>query len=456
MQLPQQPQFKIRIYDRGSSPTGDENFRTRGSRNMSSKGSTKYVDVEYATAYPVVYEENGSLLNTLSFTIDKFADMLLPKVFLGQWVSLFGGYYTEDFSGIKKIFSGTITRIRTEFPDNGAMKFSVEAMTYAFNQMGKNTYQMYIYPDKNSTRKFAKGKDTLSLKDLVEGLIKESGMKVGTIKLPSSVASKKFTKKEFIYQRSKSDWTFLLQLGQQYGCSVWTELKNGTEVINFVELTKAVKEVDKSIAFFYPLYGDKGVKEIQDNEWIKLGDKKWHRPRMLRSVTVDEDISLSTAVVRSGMYIDKETGEQKEALFETKEVDGRRVTEAYVFDEARVEFVRRYYPEIAEQITAGGPTSLEWSNGATDPKDETPKFARYYYKSVKLIDEQVAVFDQAFFGITISATCNMDLDITSQRSYEVRGILRYGGKGSQGRYFLRGLKHIWDADGNSTELDLIA
>lgn len=456
MQRPQQPQFKIRIFERGASPSSDENFRIKGSRNMASKGNSKYIDIEYAVAYPVVYEENGSLLNTLSFTVDKFADLLLPRVFLGQWVSLYGGYYADDYSGVKKIFSGTITRVKTEFPDNGHIKFSVEAMTYAFNQMGKNTYQMYVYPDKESTRKFAKGKETLSLKDIVEGLIRESGMKVGTIKLPSKVASKKFTKKEFIYQRNKSDWTFLLQLGQQYGCSVWTEVKNGTEVVNFVELKEVVKTVDNSIAFFYPLYGDKGIEKIDSNEWIRTGERQFHRPRMLRSVTVDEDISLSTATVRSGMYLDKDTGEQKEVLFETKEVDGKRVTEAYSFDEARVEYVRRYYPDIAEQITSGGPTSMPWSNGAKDPKDESPKYARYYYKLVKIIDEEVAVFDQAFFGITITATCNQDLDITSQRSYPVRGILRYAGKGAYGRYFLRGLKHIWDSEGTSTELDLIA
>ena len=87
--------------------------------------------------------------------------------------------------------------------------------------------------------------------------------------------------------------------------------------------------------------------------------------------------------------------------------------------------------------------------------DNNPEHANYYYKTIKIYDEQTAVFDRAFFGITVTAKCNQDLDIHSQRTYKVRGILSYHSKSLNTSFFLRGLKHIWDADGNWTELDFI-
>lgn len=54
----------------------------------------------------------------------------------------------------------------------------------------------------------------------------------------------------------------------------------------------------------------------------------------------------------------------------------------------------------------------------------------YYYKLVKRVEADVAVFDQSFFGINISATVNQDLDIKTQRSYSIRGISRYNTSGN--------------------------
>ena len=164
---------------------------------------------------------------------------------------------------------------------------------------------------------------------------------------------------------------------------------------------------------------------------------------------------MAYAVSRSAMYYDKETGEYKEAISEITEDEGRRVIVFYELDEAKVEYIHRTDPELADQIRSSGATSLPWSSGVKDIKDEKPEYSRYYYKAVKIVDENQAVFDKSFFGITVSATCNQDLDIRSQRSYNIRGLVRYTSSDKTGRYFLRGLKHIWDADGPVTELDFI-
>ena len=65
------------------------------------------------------------------------------------------------------------------------------------------------------------------------------------------------------------------------------------------------------------------------------------------------------------------------------------------------------------------------------------------------------VFDKAFYGITVTAKTLLDLDIRSQRSYKIRGILSYHSKDKETSFFLRGLKHTWDNDGCWTELDFI-
>lgn len=454
MQRPLQPQFKIRVYSKGVRPNGDENFMTRGG-NYATKGNYNFMDIEDCVAWGVEYEEQASLLNTLKFTVNKHADTLLHRVYIGQWVVLYGGYYSDNGSGVRKVFSGTITRIRTSFPDNGRMSFSVECMSYGFTQMGKDTYRSYVYPDKNSTRSFAKGKEEISLEDLIKGLVNESGMLIGEIQLPKTSASVVFTKHNIRYQKNMSDWKFLIELANSYGCSIWTNTIDGTERLYFVDTSKATNTVSGDINFLYPLQGDDSIKDIQPDEIQRFDESMWNRPRILRNVTVDEDISMAYAVSRSAMYYDKTTGEYKEAISEIREDEGRKVITFYELDEAKVEYIHRTQPELADQIRAAGATSLPWSSGVADIEDEKPEYARYYYKAVHVVDETQAVFDRAFFGIMVTAVCNQDLDIRSQRSYNIRGIVRYSSSDKTGRYFLRGLKHIWDADGPITELDFI-
>ena len=175
---------------------------------------------------------------------------------------------------------------------------------------------------------------------------------------------------------------------------------------------------------------------------------------MLRDVTVDEDISQAYAVSRSAVYFDKDTGEYKEAIsrIETdKDDENKRHITFYELDEQRVAYINKTNPELADKIRKGSPTSLPWG----DPKNPNPECASYYYKVTKVYDEQMAVFDKAFFGITVTAKCNQDLNIRSQRTYRIRGILSYHSKSLNTSFFLRGLKHIWDSDGSWTELDFI-
>lgn len=438
---PQQPQFKIRVFN-GKRVHLD----TLKGSDVVSSADGNYIDIEPCVAFPVEYEEQASLLNTLSFTIDKNAELLLYYFFIGQSVIFYGGYYSDNQSGMKHVFSGTVSRIRTTFNDFGKVSFTVECINYGFTKMGKD-FKNFVYPDILNGRRFAKT-ESMTLEDIVRGIAEENKFSVGTIELSAEAKKVKFSKTNIRYQKNVSDWKFLTMLAQDFGCNVWVSTEDGVDHLNFVSMGKAFDVQSKDISFLYPLLGV--VTDIKDSEMQKFSDSAYNRPRLLRSVTVEEDISMAYAVSRSAMYFDKETGEYKEAVsMITEDKDGKNQITFYELDEQKVEYVHQNMPEIADKIRDGSPTSLPWGT------PDNPENASYYYKVIKNYDEQTAVFDKAFYGITVTATCNQDLNIHSQRTYRIRGILSYHSKSLNTSFFLRGLKHIWDVDGNWTELDFI-
>lgn len=439
---PIQPQFKIRVYN-GKRVDAD----TLKGSNVVGSSDENYIDMEPYVAYPVEYEEQASLLNTLKFTVDKNADLLLYYFFIGQAVSFYGGYYTDSQSGMRHVFSGTVTRIRTVFSDSGKVSFTVECMNYGYTKFGKD-FKNFVYPDKKSSRKFARA-EILTLEQIIRGIASEGGLEVGEINLSSGAKSVNISKVNIRYQKNESDWKFLNKLAQDFGCNVWISNDDGVDKLNFVSHEKAFRMQSSDISFLYPLYGR--ITDIQNTEIQKFSDPAYNRPRILRSVTVDEDISQAHAVSRSAMYFDKETGDYKESVSRIEtDKNGNRTITFYELDEARVEYIHRTDPELADKVRSSGPTSMEWGDDPTNPE-----YACYYYKAIRIYDEQTAVFDKAFFGITVTATCNQDLDIRSQRTYKLRGILSYHSKSLDTSFFLRGLKHIWDSDGTRTELDFI-
>lgn len=435
---PLQPAFKIRVY------TGKRvSLETLKGANVSAGES--YLDIEACVTFPVTYEESADLLTHLDFTVDKYAEALLRYFFIGQSIILYGGHYADNQSAMRHVFSGTVTRIRTRFSDEGKVSFTVECMNYGFTLMGKDM-KNFVYPDKKSSRSFAQ-KDTMSVKDIIEGIAKDNNLEIGAIDLSTDARKVNFDKVSVRYQKNMTDWKFLTQLAQDFGCSVWLATEDGVEKLYFMSQEKAFKR-QSEISFLYPLYGI--ITDVQDSEVQKFSDSAYNRPRILREVSVDEDISAAYAVSRSAMYFDKETGEYKESIAKINEdKDGNRYIEFYTFDESRVEEVHRTDPELADEIRNNSPASLPWGT------PDNPRNASYYYKVERHYEEHQAVFDKAFFGITANARCNQDLDIHSQRTYKIRGLLSYHSKDLTTSFFLRSLRHIWDVDGNWTELEFI-
>ena len=436
---PLQPQFKIRVF------TGKPNPDTL--KGKVSYGNN-YIDIEACCAYPVTYEESADLLTHLNFTVDKYADILLYYFHIGQSVTLKGGYYADNESGMRHVFSGTVTRIRTQFSDTGRVSFSVECMNYGFTKLGKD-YKNFVYPDKNSKRKGA-NKDTMSVTDIIKCIAEDNNFEIGEISMKSGAKSVNFDKINVRYQKNMTDWQFLTKLAQDFGCSVWISTEDGVDKLYFVSHEKAFQKQSKDISFLYPLNGV--IDKVKGSEMQTFSEPAFNRPRILRELTVEEDIAQADSISRSAMYFDKDTGEYKEAVSRIEEdMYGNRSITFYKLDEQRVAQVNKEHPDIADEIRENGPASLPW--GTSD----NPRNAAYYYTAIKHYEshDEQAVFDQHWFGIKVTAKCNQDLNIHSQRAYSIRGILRYNVKGPTSMYFLRGLKHIWDSDGTWTELDFM-
>lgn len=438
---PQQPQVKIRVFD-GKRVSLDT------LKGIGVSGGQDFIDIETCCCYPIVYEESADLLTHLNFTVDKHADVLLYYFYIGQSIILYGGFYADNQSGMRHIFSGTVTRIKTSFSDSGRVSFSVECMNYGFTKMGKD-YKNFVYPDKNSSRSFAQA-ESLSVTDIIKGIAEDNKFEIGEISLSSGSKKVNFDKINVRYQKNMTDWQFLTKLAQDFGCSVWIATEEGVDKLYFVSHEKAFEKQISDISFLYPLYGV--VKSVEDTEMQKFSDSSYNRPRILREVTVDEDIAQAYSVSRSAMYFDKNTGEYVETTMEISEdKDGNRKVYFYELDEQKIEQVHKENPTLADEIRNNGPASLRWGT------PDNPRCASYYYKKIEYHESfnEQAVFDKHWFGITVTAKCNQDLDIHSQRTYRIRGILSYHSKDLKSSYFLRGLKHVWDSDGSWTELDFI-
>lgn len=457
MQKPLQPQFKIRIFNLGI--TGDSEKFYSGGNSYSVGG--KYLDIEEFIEYPVEIEFQASLLNTLTFTITKNSEVILPHIHIGKTVKMYASdFYSDNKDTLRKVFSGSVVKCKTTYADNGKISATVTCMNYGYNQLGKdNSY--YVYPDINSERKFAKGKKEITIKEIIEGICEEAGVQVGEISIKGNI---KLTSKKTRRQKGLTDWAFLNYLAKCYGCSCWLETVDGIDKLFFVDKSQIRHTVSKGIRFLYP---SKGITNLTDNEIKRYFAEGgvYDRPRLLRDVSLEEDVSMAYAVTRSAQYFDPESGEKKEGIAatvtrKTKEGDTeieKMFVEFYELDEQRVAEVDKTNPGLAEAIRNMEPGGLKgWSSdptGAADEKD--PHYTKYYYKKKDVVEENIAVFDQAFRGITVTATCNMDLDVKPQRAYPIRGLIRYNSRSSTEWYYLQGLTYTWDTNGATMTLNFI-
>ena len=304
MSNPLQPSVKIRLFN-GKRANLDD-FKSAG---LVAFGKD-FMDIEGCVGFPVTYSEEASLLSRLSFTIEHFGDILLYYLYIGQSVQFYGGYYDENNLDFQRVFTGTVTRIKTRFSNTGRISISVECMSYGFTKMGKDA-KNFVYPDSQSSRKFAQ-MSNLTVEQVVRGIIEENGFSVGEISLPSNGSLPKFDNRNPKYQKEMTDWQFLNSLADEVGCSMWMSTEEGRDKIYFMSKDKAFHRQSSDISFVYKLDGK--VNELKDSEIIKARNPAYNRPRMLMDCTVEEDVAAANSVTRSSMRYNKDTGEYEELM----------------------------------------------------------------------------------------------------------------------------------------------
>lgn len=423
-----QPYFKIRI---------------------SGFGSTAFAEVEKYVSWGVSYEEQADLNRVLTFTIDKFGAEIIHYLRVGMVVSFYGGTLRE----YAKIFSGNITKLRTRFSEDGTLAITVESLSRSWNQLGKNLTLSNVYPDLKSTRAFAKSKPTLRISEIVRGICEENGMEVALIDIPKQNGKdgdEVLSVARAVQQNRISDWVLLNRLAKRVNCTIWTEFEGENEKLYFVDRSKVRNSPDvyypdgNEISFLFPakgtLHNDKQA--LEDRERFFIQERLRKGQVLLSEVSVEEDIASQDSISYGATKFDMESGEEVSLTAEiiTRE-DGKRFLQFYELDYDKVDALEKTNPALARQLREMNPTSIPW------------EITRQFLKTKDMaIDEDVSVYDQAFFGVTITATCRGSVHIRSQRTYKVEGVLRYGTRDASTRYWLYGLRHRWEEDGFWTDL----
>lgn len=382
------------------------------------------VDATSHVAFGMTYEEQPDMITVLDITL---TDGLywLERLKLGHRVELWGGNF--KVGNYRKIFNGNIKILRTRFGDDGRIEVLLNCYDTLWAQAASSANH-FRYPSKNSLRGWA-GAEKIRASDMVRNLIsKEMGLEIGEISIAND---REYSWKYPLSQDNATDWAFLRKMAKLLGCFVWAENTNDSQRINFVDIGKAVSYAAKT-EFAYVLRDEKGnylTKSLEDGVIP------------IRGVTVEEDTSMAFANRRIITKFDPLTGNEAQLI--SRYDEEKRTVYYYKLDEGKVAALRRDNPQEADRLLAQGPTGIS----------ETDYLK--YYTETSHMDDESAVFDTPFLGLTVRCTIDGDVSIRSQQSYIVRNIARYGSQQRTGRYLLRGLKHRWEEEGFITELEFM-
>lgn len=410
------------------------------------------VDVTADISGDIVYESSPDVVASLSFTLSgnrflsrqtNLAASLTSKDMIKMFdkVEFEGGTLENDLN-YGPIFKGFVKYIRPQFPDSGSMSVNVEAVDYSFRAAANRGY--FVYPSTASPRQWAIAK-SLKTSDIVRGISSDMGVPIfknldGSEDVRLAL-DKVFTLTAPLTQKNESDWQVLRKLAKQLNCSVWTSYESGNTYLHFVD--KSFLRDDSNygeIVFAYPLRAghDFVISEFKPEY------------RILQGVNVEQDFSAMSETKKVVTTFDYAKGEEI-TVFEAKITEnGRQVTKYFTFeiDEAKT---RALSPEQRKDLE-----KIAYSIAGDEESGHSIEEIAPYFKPATFLDERRNfVVDKPYFGITITATVDGDINITPRRNYRVLGIGRYGSDSLDQNYYLRTLRHRWGSSGFLTELEFI-
>lgn len=387
------------------------------SLNVNNKDVTKHIDGQ------VTYDERADMINTLTFTLKngaEFMEIIKP----GSRVVMTGGSFMET----RQIFSGVVKRIRGVFPDEGNVKATFECFDSSWGT-ALTEKRVGVYPQKEGIRSWA-DKSTITVSEIVRNIANEMGAELD-IQLPDG-ADIQYSLLKPVAQDKMTDWSLLRLLAKRTGCVLFNDMVNAKLVLRFIDKSK-VANYASPISFLYPIR--------KGNEFVF--DTSKSNQIVLRSLNVEEDFQAADANVRMVSKFDDETGQEISLISRTEERDGKKYIYYYQLDEAKVQALEDNNPGEADRLRGMGALNI--------PYEEFIK----YYTVKEYVEEDIAVWSHAFLGITVSAESYGNINIKSQRAYDIYGISRYSTDRLHGKFYLRAMKMIWDGGTFTNEYEFI-
>lgn len=408
----------------------------------------------------------------LSFSI-RNPDLNSEWLQIGRSVDFMGGYlqvpirantdYLAESKRFKKLFTGKIKTCNLAYKEDGTELAVIEALDTSWSIYGEYGKYRFRYPSYNCPRDIG-NTNRVKLQDIVKYIIEKELGCTSNINLGDGVDIE-YTLAEPVVQYDMSDWAFLRYLAKRCDCYCWTSIEGSNTVVNFVNKSKAISDTGRMEFVwigrggsdernFFNAYGDTNS-AAQSTDWKgsylressigRSDDSKLKENQIqLRTVAIQESPSLYGSLVHQITDFDTETGETKNQFVMYDETKEELIY--YELNREKIDAMQRT-PEGAKtlkQIQAMGAFGIPW------------EVAKDYYIPRPISKAIIDAIDKPLLGVTITATCDMNVDITPQQSYLVHGVSRYSStRNKSRRYFLKTMSHIWSDNGADTKLEFV-
>lgn len=402
--------------------------------------SGEWLDISSFVELGVRYEEQADLIRTLTFTVHREGQFLVSLFHYGQAVRFHGGHLKE----YANLFNGTVMKLRQHYGGEGFVRLTIECMATTWNQLAKKVHNNFVYPDTNNTRFFKELGDKVPLDKLVRKICEVNDIELAYMEPIENMPV--FDLNNQIHQYRMSDWALLRKLAKKVNCTVWTEFRNGDEKLYFGSITKVRENAfhtdNKEPVFLYPLHGSSAGNFGTPNADYGYINKQYHDEVILREVDIEEDMATMNSISYAASKFDFESGEEVAVMAKVEERDGKKYIVYQTLDYDKIERFRKVNPALADRYANEGiGGNLTW--------DEIEPFLKNIDQP---IPEDSAPYDNAFYGVTLTASCNGNIAIRSQRAYNIHGITLHATGLTSTRFWLYSMVHSWGSDGFKTEM----
>lgn len=419
-------------------------------------------DVTHLVHEEITLSQEEGFITKLEFRLKKGIYFCSVMNFRGASVSFWGGYL--DVEGqYKKMFTGATTFVYLDLEESGLAFARCECYSSGYaNKTGLNT--PHSYPMRTSKREWAKN-SPLKVSDIVRGLIKEMGAKVGQISgkeaiiLPDKM-DKEFTYKSQLHQRL-NDWGILNELAKSCGCSLYEEYSDkGEWLIFFVDRNVQVT-TSKGIEFVFlgrdteqffwneEFVGGKGLKIASYQEEFGVRELKDGQIQ-LKHCTVQEDFKVPLFRVQPKLDTSGTGGGASEDLYATYDFSTGKWS-YYVLEWDKV---------VAAAESQKNASFTEFDPGGFIDKMDFETLKNTIFRKVEF--KQGNALSNKFLQMTdlpypirrASGSCRGNVNIKAYSHYSIYGISkRYSTLGSKMKWYMISCKHEWGGQGYMCHFD---